>query len=416
MTQDDAGGAGDEGGGRPTSTPSGVPTPWGSLPLASEPTEPDDALSTWVALFYDLVFVAAILIFTRAVEQVHPQTGAFWIVAVFTAAWWIWYSTTVLAHRLQLADLPHRLLLLVQMLVIVLMAMEARVSVDGDSSTLGVEYAALLGTVALMYLRAHRGGGRGSVASGRLALINLVAAVVVLVASGVPEPVRTVCYLVGLLVSVVGTGVVWHGGTVVTAGDERHFIERMAAFTLIVCGEAFIESALAVSGPTIVTVDVASLAFEFVLVFALFSAYFESVPSAGIDPSRFRSWSALHLVLQVAVAASAVSATKVIADHLAGHVPDAEILRLTAPLAVFFLAMAGLDACTRRRPVTPMAVLHLLTAGTVAVVGAVAWYLPPVHLDEALPLLDVVAVAYLVVAARVRRGTEVLPLDDPARA
>jgi len=53
------------------------------------------------------------------------------------------------------------------------------------------------------------------------------------------------------------------------------------------------EEGLAVSSATIDTIDVGSLVFEFIPVFALFSRYFENVPSAGINPKRFRSWSAL---------------------------------------------------------------------------------------------------------------------------
>jgi len=378
----------------------------GSLP--GRLVDGEEGLATWVALFYDLVFVAAILIFTRAVEHIHPQTGAFWIVAVFIGAWWIWYSTTLLAHRLQQADLVHRLLLLVQMLVIVLMAMEARVSVDGDSRVLGIEYAVLLATVSVMYLRAWWGTGPGGPAAGRLAAANLAAALVVVVGVLVPEPARLVCYLAALAVSMGGTAVVWHGRTELSVDDERHYIDRMAAFTLIVCGEAFIESALALSGATIHSIDVVSLVFEFVLVFALFSAYFGTVPPAGIDPGRFRPWSALHLVLQIAVAASAVSVTKLIADSVRSHVPDAEILRLTVPLVAFYLALAGLVWSTRRRPVAPLAVLQVATAAAVAVVGTVAWFVPWIHLDTALPLLDAVAVSSLVVAARVRPRTRIV--------
>jgi low temperature requirement protein LtrA len=58
-----------------------------------------------------------------------------------------------------MVDLPHRLLLLFQMLVIVLMAMEARVSVAGDSAYLALEYGLLLLTVGFMYFRAARLGG-----------------------------------------------------------------------------------------------------------------------------------------------------------------------------------------------------------------------------------------------------------------
>ena len=377
---------------------------------------PDVGLANWVALFYDLIFVAAMLVFTRAVEHVRPQTASLWIATVFVAAWWIWYSTTVLAHRLQETDLVHRLLLLVQMLLIVLMAMESRVSVEGDSAYLGIEYALLLVTVAVMYLRAGRGDGPGARAAKRLAVVNLVAALCFLLALPWGEPGRLVGYALGLVVSVAGTALVWHVRTGLAPEDERHAIDRMAAFTLIVCGEAFIESALAVSGATLGSIDIVSLAFEFVLVYALFSTYFETVPPAGIDPGRFRPWSGLHLVLQIAVAATAVSVTKLIADHLGGRIPDEEILRLTVPLVAFYLAMAGLDTCTRRRPVAPMVRLHLLTAGVMGVVGVLAWYLPQIHLAEALPLLDLVAVGYLVAAGRTRRRTRVLDPDEFAGA
>ena len=378
--------------------------------LVTSPTD-DHGLSNWVALFYDLVFVAAILIFTKGIEDVHPTTGAFWIVGVFVAAWWIWYSTTLLVHRIQVADVVHRMLLLFQMLVIVLMAMEARVSVDDDSALLGFEFALLLVSVSVMYLRAWRTSNPAARAAGQLAAVNGVAALCFLLGITVGEPLRLAIFVTGLLISVVGTAIVWHGAVVFATGDEAHYIERMAAFTLIVCGEAFIENALAVSGATISTIDLGSLVFEFVLVFALFSSYFEDIPPAGINPRRFRSWSGLHLVMQICIAATAVSATKLVGHALGERVPNDEILRLTVPLVVFYLALSGLDVCSRRRPVAPLATLHLVTAGAVGVVGVLAWYVPQIHLAEALPLIDVVAVAHLIAASKVRRLTEVL---DPA--
>jgi low temperature requirement protein LtrA len=33
-------------------------------------------MSTWIELFYDLIFVAAILIFSTAVTHVQPSSGA----------------------------------------------------------------------------------------------------------------------------------------------------------------------------------------------------------------------------------------------------------------------------------------------------------------------------------------------------
>ena len=115
-----------------------------------------DHMSVWIELFYDLIFVAALLILSVAVTHVHPSSGIIWLVLVFAALWWVWFTTTACTNRFHMADLPHRLLLLFQMLVIVLMAMEARVSVAGDSVYLAAEYGLLLLTVGFTYVRAAR--------------------------------------------------------------------------------------------------------------------------------------------------------------------------------------------------------------------------------------------------------------------
>jgi hypothetical protein len=75
-------------------------------------------------LFYDVIFVAAILIFSSAAEHVHPSSGIARIVLVFAAPWWVWFTTAVCANRFPMTDVPQRILLLFQMPVIVLMAME----------------------------------------------------------------------------------------------------------------------------------------------------------------------------------------------------------------------------------------------------------------------------------------------------
>jgi low temperature requirement protein LtrA len=112
-----------------------------------------DQMSVWIELFYDLIFVAALLVLSVAVAHAHPSSQITWLVLVFAAVWWVWFTTTVCANRFHMLDLPHRLLLLFQMLVIVLMAMEARASVAGDSDYLAAEYGLLLLTVSLMYFR-----------------------------------------------------------------------------------------------------------------------------------------------------------------------------------------------------------------------------------------------------------------------
>lgn len=370
-----------------------------------------DHMASWIELFYDLVFVAAILIFSSAVEHVHEASGTTWIVLVFAASWWVWFTTTLCANRFHMTDFPHRILLLFQMLVIVLMAMEARVSVTGDSTYLALEYGLLLFTIAITYTRASRRPGPDRAYAARMATLNAIAGAFFLVAVLLPETGRLVLSGVGITLLVVPSIVLLHRMQEFSDQDEKHIVERMGAFTLIVCGESFVRVAVSVSGATISKVDVFSLVFEFILVFAVFTGYFEDIPAAGLDQRRFGWWAALHLVAQICIAGTAVSASKLIDLSTGRRLPDVEILKLTIPLGVLYLALAGIGACTRRRPFAPLVVARLVTAGSIVVVGVGAWSIPGIHMVQALPLLTAVAIVNAVVIARLRDSTRIVDAD-----
>lgn len=368
-----------------------------------------DHMSRWIELFYDLIFVAAVLILSVAVAHVHPSSGIIWLVLVFAALWWVWFSTTACANRFHMTDLPHRILLLFQMLIIVLMAMEARVSVTGDSDYLAAEYGLLLLTVSFMYFRAARPGrssDRGY--AMRLAVLNAVAAACFFVAVPLPESGRLILSVVSLAVLVISSIVMLHQVDDFTDSDEKHFLERMGAFTLIVCGEAFVEIAISVSDATLGTVNVGALVFEFILVFALFTSYFDDIPAAGLNQRRFGWWASLHLVIQIGIAGTAVSASKLINLDASHRLPDTEILWLTANLTIIYLALAGVGVCTRRRPARPLAVARVMTAAGVAVAGVVAWLLPGIYLAEALPIFAAIVGIHAFVAVRLRAQTRVI--------
>lgn len=368
-----------------------------------------DHMSIWIELFYDLGFVAAILIISAAVAHVHPSSGIIWLVLVFAALWWVWFTTTVCANRFHMVDLPHRLLLLFQMLVIVLMAMEARVSVAGDSAYLALEYGLLLLTIGFMYFRAARlEESSDSGYAVRLAVLNAVSAACFFVAVPLPESARLILSAAGLVLLVIPSIIILQRVIDFSDSDEKHLGERMGAFTLIVCGESFVEIAISVSGATIDTVDIVALVFEFILVFALFTSYFDDIPAAGLNQRRFGWWASLHLVTQICIAGTAVAASKLVNLDTSHRLPDTEILKLTVPLAIFYIALAGVGVCTRRRPVGPLAVARVVTAVCVAVVGVAAWWIPWIHLAEALPIFAAIAVVHAFVAVRLRARTLVI--------
>ena len=107
----------------------------------------------------------------------------------------------------------------------------------------------------------------------------------------------------------------------------------MGAFTIIVCGEAFVKVAIAVSGSSVLEVDVVALFFQFVLTFAIWTSYFEDVPKPGFVPVGSDAWLGFHLVLQLAIAGTAIGVAKLVKVGPLDHLPSVDILEITATLA-----------------------------------------------------------------------------------
>src|SRR5690348_1244376 len=162
-----------------------------------------EQLGAWIELFYDLVFVAAILVFSSAVSHLHDADRIVWVVAVFCAVWWLWLSTTMFTNRFRMTDVVHRMLLLGQMILVALVAMEARAGVADDEVLLLCSYAALIATVAIMYWRAAHAGGPHAGFARRLAGIHTVAALCFVVVAPLPEAARLTGAAVGMAVMIL---------------------------------------------------------------------------------------------------------------------------------------------------------------------------------------------------------------------
>jgi low temperature requirement protein LtrA len=366
---------------------------------------PAAQLTAWLELFYDLVFVAAILVLSSAVSHLHQPGRVAWVVAVFASLWWIWLQTTLFTNRYRVDDMTHRILVLIQMFLVILVAMEAHEGVIRDGTYISLTYAALLATVVLMYARCARRGDRApstTYAMHRAYYLG-ASAVLFLVAAAVPD-VRGVVWAVALAVGVGPPG----ARDDAPALDEHHLFERMGALTIIVCGEAFVKVAIAVSIGTVEDVDVISLAFEFILVFAIWLAYFQDIPFAGLRPNRLTGWLASHLLLQLGIAGTAIGVARLVKAEPFEHLPASEILEITATLAAVYLALALLGLCTRRVPARPALVLRLGTCAATVAVGIVAWAIPWVDLVEGVAALTLVAVVHAALSVRLTRGTRVV--------
>jgi low temperature requirement protein LtrA len=367
-----------------------------------------EQMGAWIELFYDLVFVAVILVFSSAVSHLQDAERIAWVVAVFCVVWWVWLCTTMFTNRFRTSDLTHRALVLLQMILVTLVAMEARAGVADDEVLLVSTYGVLVLTITVMYWRAGRAGGPHAWFARHQAIIHAIAAACFFVAAPLPEVGRIIVVAIGMAVMIGPAAARSTHLADFPPIDQSHVVERMSAFTLIVCGEAFVKVAITVSDGTVDGVDVVALAFEFVLTFALWAAYFEDIPGAGIDLRWFAPWVAFHLVMQLGIAGTAIGSAKLVTLEFFDHLPNEDVLEIMATLAIVYVGLAGIGASTRRRPRQPLLLLRLGTAAVVAVVGVLAWLLPSFDLVEGVAALTVVALVHMFFVTRLRAETEVV--------
>jgi low temperature requirement protein LtrA len=368
---------------------------------------------SWLELFYDLVFVAAVVTFSDAISF-DPTLGRIGVVdAAFAAMWLIWLATTLHANRYRDDGGVQRALVLVQMLLLTVNALAVGDGFDAHPELISVTYALLALDVAVMYGRVARSDDD----DGRLAAVRrnqyCVAAVPILASAFLPEAARIALWCIGTALLAWPTLGFRFGRAGVTAlFDEHHFVERLGLLTIIVCGESFVKVSLLAADGTLDGIDLTVLVTMFVFVFGVWWSYFDDVPKAGIRPAPSRSagWLVGHLVVQLALVASAVGYAKVLGYELGTTLSGDTSLLLTLPLVGVLLGLALIGVCSRRTPQRGLVAVRLGVAALVALGAVFTWQTGWISADGGATVLGLVAMGQAWATARVRRTTRVEPL------
>jgi low temperature requirement protein LtrA len=377
----------------------------------------DDVITTqtsgpvaWLELFYDLVFVAAVVTFSDAISFT-PNLGRIGAVdAAFAAMWLIWLATTLHANRYRDDGAVQRALVLVQMLLLTVNAVAVGDGFEAHPALISITYALLAVDVAVMYAR----GVHGRDEPGRLAALRrnqyCAAALPIVVAAFTPEAARVVLWLIGLALLAWPTLAFRFGrfGSV-PPFDEHHFVERLGLLTIIVCGESFVKVSLLAADGSLDGIDLAVLVTMFVFVFGVWWSYFDDVPRAGLrpQPARATGWLLGHLVLQLSLVAGAVGYAKVLGYELGSTLTGDKSLLLTTPLVGVLVGLALIGVCSRRVPQRTLLALRLGVAGAVAVMALVTWQAEWISADGGAIALALTAAGYAALATVALRRTRV---------
>ncbi len=369
--------------------------------MHSPGSKPGAPSAASLELFYDLVFVAAVVVLSHAYSVSPTASDLIWLVLVFTLVWLTWLQSSLLfnVHRSQ--RLGMRLLVLAQMLLLVLAAVSASDGTYVHSEYVGPILGGILIVMASMqWLAEHddpelRGYTRPRIAG------NLVAAALLFSTPLWGDTAYIAAWLVAIAAVLVPS--MRPDPLAGARRDREHLVERFGAFTIIMLGESFVKTALTATEEHMEGLDVVSLAGTFVIVFAIWWIYFADVPMSGPPKSHrgHHAWMLLHLPLHLAIVGIAVGTARVVL------VEDDAIARsalpyLTIPLTAALICLALITVLSGSEPRRPVVAVHLVGAAVVAAVGTIAVVADPAGIEATNVLLATIMVVVVAAVTRLR--------------
>jgi len=308
---------------------------------------------TWLELFFDLIFVAAVAQVAEPLREHYSASGVVRFATLFALIWWAWTGYAVFATRFDADDGVQRVLTLVQMFVVAAMAANAGDELDSQSSAgFAAAYAVLRLVLVAQYLRArHLQEARPL--TTRYIAGHGSAALVWLGSALAPAPAR---YWLWTAAFIIDLGTPWLAlpHTVQVPTNPTHLPERFGLFTLILLGEAVIAVMQGMKSQEDWSVVAASSAFSgMALLFLVWWWYFDVAAAASErfvrsrrDALKFHVWSYAHFPFYLGLVVMGVGVYRIVTAAARWTLSGHEALLMAGAAAVVMIAMT---AITRTR-------------------------------------------------------------------
>lgn len=274
--------------------------------------------ATWLELFYDLVFVAAISQLATRLSGDYSPPGIFRFAMLFIPVWWAWVGHTFYLSRFDTEDLGHRLLTMAQMIAAASLAIHLPGALGQTSSGFALSYAMVRFILVAEYARAGRHIPTVRPLTNRYLMGFGSAATIWALSVLAPPPWRFWLW---------GTALVVDFAAPLTAGHLHvrfpphlsHLPERFGLFTIIVIGEAVASVVFGIGKTGLTFVSASAGLMGMVIAFALWWGYFEGARGAMTRRLQekqhvkyYQQWLYAHLPLLLGITAVAVGIKHVI--------------------------------------------------------------------------------------------------------
>jgi low temperature requirement protein LtrA len=323
--------------------------------LRSEQGLEEGRRATWLELFFDLVFVAAVAQVGTHLRDDYSLHGLLRFSLLFLLIWWAWLGHTAYSTRFDSDDVVQRGLTFLQMFLVAVMAINATSALDSrDSAGFAAAYSVMRLVLVVQFLRA-RALPRARVLATRYAVTCGAAACLWLASAAIPAPARFWVWALALAID-MGTPLLASAHLIRVPHDAAHLPERYGLFSIILLGEAMVAIMSGMAQQEGWSIGAAvSAVMGMALIFAIWWWYFDGVDAVAErrvrsprEVARFHAWSYLHFPLYLGIAVTGVGIEHAIASARLAPLHADEAWILCTAVAVVMLSLTALGT-TRER-------------------------------------------------------------------
>jgi low temperature requirement protein LtrA len=186
----------------------------------------EERRTSYLELFFDLVFVFAITQVTALILSDTSAAGFARSLLMLALVWWAWSGFAWMTNSIDIDDRVTRVAMLVAMAAVFMMAFAIPAAFEGDGEWFGAAYLAVAVLNILLYLRGAKDDAELFRSVARLAPFFLLGPVLAFVGGFLDGGVRNGLWVAAVLVNLVGAldagGRVWRV-------SAAHFAERHAS-------------------------------------------------------------------------------------------------------------------------------------------------------------------------------------------
>ena len=319
------------------------------------PTEEEG--STWLQLFFDLVYVAILVELGNRLSHDLDIQGVVTFAILFIPIWWSWLEFVDYGRRYPVDDIGQRILTIIYVAAMLLLAFEIHSLTETGMTTFLVTYGFAKFVLALMYSRAwlyyptYRQQTRNRATAFVLAGIIWIA-----IAFVAPSNLWlwVVPIILGALIPFFSRLVhrISYRSELPSPPIKYHFtLNRFGELTIIVLGEFFIKLVISSAGRELTITNYLIGAGLLGISVSLWWLYFDHLEHTNLAKAgiRMRFWTYSHYPFLTAITLYGVVGNKIFA--VTPHVPldDAKRLLFTTALAIAVLAYGVIEWASREK-------------------------------------------------------------------